>query len=154
LHVSLIQCPVAHETVLRSAGKNCYLHVFSTAKASAFFIQKKEEDWQCKRWGYSQSLTERLSITLLTSDREHALCNSHPLRELQSIVESTGHSWATKMQQLLKTIKKEKDTGRLCYKTVQDHTKEYDDILVLGCSKNKELRIFVLVQKKFASSID
>ena len=63
---------------------------------------------------------------------KHILCNAHHLRELQNVFDNTAHSWARRMQVLLRSIKQAKDCGLLTVKSIKDFNQEYDRLIQLG----------------------
>ena len=70
---------------------------------------------------------------------EHALCNAHHLRELQAIIDNTGHSWANSMQKLLKKIKEAKEKKKLlAADDKKAFSEEYDKLINLGYLEQKE----------------
>lgn len=140
LKKALIHSSVAHadETTLRIDGKNLWLHVLSNNRLTYLYPHKKR----------GQEALEEIAILphfqgVLVHDHFkpyfrygcfHALCNAHHLRELQGVFENTGHSWALKMQNLLKIMKKAKGE----WKALKALEQAYDDILNLGYVEQKE----------------
>jgi transposase len=144
LKKALIACSLAHvdETGLRAEGKNCYLHVFSTKRSSYFFIHSKRGRQAMEEINilphFKGTLVHDHYSAYFKYGFDHSLCNAHHLRELQSVLESTGHDWTLKMQQLLKTIKKDKELSQLSFRNVKAYSKEYDAIIRLGYNQQKE----------------
>ena len=141
---ALRNCSVAHadETGLRVAGKGHWLHVFSTQRSSYFSIHRKRGKEAIEEINilphFKGTLVHDHFKIYFKYGFDHALCNAHHLRELQSVFESTGHLWAVKMQELLKTIKKDKETGKLSVANVKAYSKEYDAIVHLGYYQQRE----------------
>lgn len=141
---ALRKCEVAHadETGLRVENKIHWLHVLSTDKSSYFYIHRKRGSEALEEINilphFKGTLVHDHFKTYFKYGYDHALCNAHHLRELQSVFERTGHTWAVDMQQLLKTIKKDKEAGRLCFASIKAYNKEYDAIIEVGYNQQKE----------------
>lgn len=76
-------------------------------------------------------------------DCDHALCNSHHLRELQYITEQYDQAWSGKMKQLLLEIKDAVDMAKLQFNSkslessvLEGFEKRYEEILLEGCKAN------------------
>lgn len=141
---ALRQSPLDHadETTARVASKTHWLHVLSTSWSTYLFIHKKR----------GQEAIEEMDILphfhgILVHDHlksyfhygyEHALCNAHHLREMQAVVDNTGHSWASSMQKLLIKIKDTKEKKRLLPTDKKAFLEEYDRLINLGYVEQKQ----------------
>jgi transposase len=145
LKKNLMQADVAYtdETGVRRDKKNCYLHVFSTSYSTHLAVHQKRGCQAMDEIGilpyFKGTLTHDHFRPYFRYGFDHALCNAHHLRELQGVKDTTGHSWPGKMQQLLRKIKKDKESQQLCYHSVKTYKKEYDNILSLGY-KEQQIR--------------
>lgn len=144
LKSALKHSPLNHadETGLRLFKKTHWLHVLSTNRLTYFYVHKKR----------GEEAIEEINILpyfrgILVHDHfksyfkygyEHALCNAHHLRELQAIIDYTGHTWAISMQHLLRKIKKTKELNELSDKAKQAFSEEYDRLINLGYWEHKE----------------
>ena len=72
----------------------------------------------------------------------HAVCNAHLLRELQGVIENTGQTWASAMQETLREMKevvdryKENDKEELSAYYDKKFSLEYERIIKLGEEEN------------------
>jgi transposase len=104
----LLQSSVAHvdETGIRCKKKNHWLHVFSSALFTYFFVHEKRGKKAMKsEWSLLPKFTGYLVHDCWQSyfafdDCLHALCGSHLMRELQALIEQKS-KWAVRMRNLL-----------------------------------------------------
>lgn len=141
---ALRNCSLAHadETGLIAEGKCHWLHVLSTHRSSYFYIHRKRgrdaiEEINILPHFKGTLVHDHLKI-YFKYGFEHALCNAHHLRELQSVFENTSHEWAFRMQKLLIAIKKDKEACKLSVANIKAYAREYDAIIHLGYKEQKE----------------
>ncbi len=102
----LITCPgVKHldETGLRVAGRGQWLHGLSNQLLTYYRVSEK-------RGGVLPGLRgilvhDHWAPYFQVPDGLHALCNAHPLRELDALVKIDGETWAERMQRSLRLAK-------------------------------------------------
>lgn len=144
LKKALKEAPLNHadETTLRLDKKNHWLHVLSNQWSTHLDIHQKRGKEAMEKIGILPEFQGILVHDHLKSyfnyGYEHALCNAHHLRELQAIIDYTGHSWAGLMQDLLKKIKKTKETKKLLSSEKKAFSEEYDQLINLGYHEQKE----------------
>ena len=143
LKESLKKAPLNHadETTLRLNGKNQWLHVLCNKWSTHLFIHKKRGKEAMDAIGILPDFRGILSHDHFKSyfqyGHEHALCNAHHLRELQAIIDNTGHSWARSMQKLLRKIKEAKETKKLLPADQRAFSEKYDKLIHLGYHEQK-----------------
>jgi len=98
------------ETSTRVNGANHWLHTASTREATYNTVHSKRGVEGCDDNGVLKgfggvAVHDCLQMYFTYENCDHALCNAHLLRELQGVVENTGQSWASQMQQLLREMK-------------------------------------------------
>jgi transposase len=132
----------ADETTLRLERKNHWLHVLSNRWSTYLYIHKKRG---CEAIDEMDILPNFRGILVHDHFKpyfkygyEHSLCNAHHLRELQAVIDSTGHSWADLMQKLLKEIKEAKEANKLLSSTKKAFSEKYNRIIYLGYKEQKE----------------
>lgn len=140
LKKALMRSSVAHadETSLRIDGKNLWLHVLSNSYLTYLYPHKKRGQEALDEMGilpfFQGTLVHDHFKPYFKYGCLHALCNVHHLRELQGVFENTGHSWALKMQSLLRIMKNAKGG----WKALKALEQAYDDILNMGYVEHKE----------------
>jgi transposase len=144
LKEALKRAPLNHadETTLRLNKKNQWLHVLSNQWSTHLDIHRKRGREAMDAIGILPQFRGILVHDHLKAyfqyGNEHALCNAHHLRELQAVIDSTGHSWARLMQKLLKKIKEAKETKKLLTADKKAFSEEYDKLIHLGYHEQKE----------------
>ncbi len=111
----------ADETGLRVEALLKWVHATSTTDLTLYHLDNKRGREAMEAMG----VIEHLSGVLVHDgwkpyrkydNIEHSLCNSHHLRELDAIVETTAQSWATEMIELLEStwglVQNAKENGR------------------------------------------
>lgn len=144
LKKGLIEASLNHsdETTIRLNKKNQWLHVLSNQWSTYLDIHKKRGREAMDAIGilphFRGILVHDHFKSYFQYGYEHSLCNAHHLRELQAIIDNTGHSWANLMQKLLKKIKEDKETKRLLPGDKKAFSEEYDKLINLGYQEQKE----------------
>jgi transposase len=110
----LQQADVLHvdETGLRVEGRLHWLHSASTDKLTDYTVHSKRGKEAMTEAGILEDFTGRMvhdhwKVYFTYEQSEHALCNSHHLRELTYIEKQYGQPWAADMAALLLEIKDE-----------------------------------------------
>jgi transposase len=96
------------ETGINIGGKLRWLHAASNEKWTLFFAHEKRGGDAIKAFGILPFF-KGISVhdhwkPYFTFDCQHALCNSHHLRELERAWEQDGQKWAKNMKRLLEKI--------------------------------------------------
>jgi transposase len=141
---ALKESPLNHadETTTRLNKKNHWLHVLSTSWSTYFSIHEKRGREAMEEMNilphFRGTLVHDHFKSYFNYGYEHSLCNAHHLRELQAIIDNTGHTWAGSMQHLLKEIKEAKEAKRLLPTDKKSFSEEYDRLINLGYKEQRE----------------
>ncbi len=142
--------PVIHidETGLREKGKINWMHTASTSKFTSLHTSAKRGSdgmneigllKQFKGIGVHDCLAAYFSEDF---DFDHALCNAHLDRELQSVLDNTTQKWPKKMQKLLSDMyvyKSKLLSGGITTideTALQSFTLRWDKIVNIGYNQN------------------
>ena len=138
----LLASPVLHvdETSMRIKGKNHWLHNYSAGNLTLLFCHPKRGRAAMDAIGiiprYAGILIhDRWSSYLSYGNCLHALCGAHLVRDLQFIIDSNNHVWASRMMELLlQTARKvrKSEAGRLSDSDYMAVRKRYRTILTKG----------------------
>jgi len=146
-------------------GKNFWLHSSSTEEYTYYACHKKRGKEAMDAIGILPNFDGRAVHdhwkSYFTFPCDHALCNSHHLREFDYIEEQYDQSWAGTMKKLLLGIKDTVDTAKLQFncKSLKDSVlegfkKRYQALLLEGYEANpppkveNENRRSAVVEKK------
>ena len=106
---ALLESPSMHcdETSMKVAGKNYWIHVYSSEDITLKFIHPKRGKEAIDDIGiiprYGGVVIHDCWASYLSYENcNHALCGSHLLRELTFVVESNSYRWAKNIKMLLK----------------------------------------------------
>ena len=125
------------ETGHRVSGKNYWVHSYSSRDIVLQFIHQHRGREGIDEIGILPKcdgiiVHDCWSSYFAYSNADHALCNSHLLRELKFVEESTKHPWATRLKSLLKdAVLKvgEREEKVLSAKSYQELVDNYRGIL-------------------------
>ncbi len=121
------------ETSLRINGKNEWLHVASSKRLTSYFVHprrgKKAMDEMEILPNFMNTLVHDHWRAYFQYECNHALCNSHHLRELEAVFEGTSHDWARQMQKCLREIKLAKEERQLKPCKISLFEQRYDKII-------------------------
>ena len=144
----LLAAPVVHfdESGLRVEGRLQWLHVASTVRLTHYHPHAKRGHVGMRAGGILSSyqgvaVHDHWASYLQFPACQHAFCNVHHLRELRFIHEQYDQAWATKMAQLLCTIKtdvastSEMDAA-LPPERLTHYEAEYDALIAQGLAAN------------------
>jgi len=143
----VINSDVAHfdETGASVNKQNHWIHTASTADFTYYACHEKRGAQAMNDIGilpeYNGTAVHDFWSSYLTYECEHALCNSHHLRNLTYIHEQYQQSWAQDMIKLLIDIKKTVDTYKTTYnclsqQMIQKFETSYQQIVNLGYEVN------------------
>ena len=144
----LLAAPVVHfdESGLRVEGGLQWLHVASTAKLTHYHVHHKRGHVGMRAGGILSSyqgvaVHDHWASYLQFCGCQHAFCNVHHLRELRFIHEQYDQAWATKMAQLLCTIKAEVASTPAAHTALPPerlayYEAEYDALIAQGFAAN------------------
>lgn len=133
---AIIQEKVVHsdETSLRVEKKKHWVHSYSTALLTLYFIVAKRG-----KEGIDEIGILKMFKNILVHDRWasydmfehilHALCNAHLLRDLKFVHEEKQKNWAKDMIKLLLFAKEKKDKEELTELNLHIIEKAYDEII-------------------------
>lgn len=123
------------ETGINVGGKLLWLHSASNEKWTLFFAHEKRGGEAMKAFGILPHF-KGISVhdhwkPYFTFECQHALCNSHHLRELERAWEQDGQMWAKNMKRLLEKINVAVDqyNGKLPKKKAELYLKRYRALL-------------------------
>lgn len=133
----------ADETGLRCEGKLAWLHSTSTEKLTLYHIDTKRGLEGILKAGVLKLFTGVIvhdcwAPYFQLNAAEHALCNSHILRELKYVAEELKEPWAHKMHKMLKALyvakekAQQKKQTRFNPKTLSHFVKSYRRVLAAG----------------------
>ncbi len=109
----LIRCPgVKHldETAFRVGGQGQWLHGLRHQLLTYYRVSEKR-GWVL--WGLRGILVhDHWAPYFQVTDGLHALCNAHPLRELEALVKIDGEAWAGRMQRFLRGARRVAERAR------------------------------------------
>lgn len=142
--------PVVHvdETGLREKGKINWMHTASTTRFTSLHTSSKRGTEgmneigllnRFKGIGVHDCLSAYFSGDF---NFDHALCNAHLDRELQSILDNTTQKWPKKMQKLLsdmyayKAKLQKKGITSIDEETLNSFVSRWDKILKIGYNQN------------------
>ncbi|GGJ65306.1 hypothetical protein GGR02_000563 [Anoxybacillus voinovskiensis] len=127
------------ETSLRVNGKNQWVHVASTAKATRYGLhrsrgKKATDDIGILPQYKGTMVHDAYSVYPMYTEASHALCHAHHLRELRAYTELYGHSWSKEMTEALLAMKQavENAGGALPEEEVRYWEAAYDKLLENG----------------------
>lgn len=127
------------ETGINIGGKRKWLHVVSNDLWTLFYPHDKRGSEAMDEVGILPNFAGVLCHDHWTAYYTykqclHSLCNSHHIRELESVVELNNHTWAKKMQSLLFEINKAKQDagGAVTSRQADIYRKQYRCILADG----------------------
>ena len=110
---NLLNSPVVHadETGVRVNGKTQWIHVASNSKYTLLKVHKKRGREGSEAGGvlpgYTGILVHDCWRPYFGFDKlRHAVCCAHLLRELNALIETGKHQWASDMKKLLLEMKK------------------------------------------------
>lgn len=141
-------CNNTDETGINVGGKRLWLHDVSNSTTTLFHADEKRGHEAMDRMGilpyFKGVLVHDHWKAYFRYECEHALCNSHHLRELEAAVED-GQKWAKEMQDLLIDMKTAVETagGALSNSEAKRFRKKYRRLLRKAekeCPLNKETR--------------
>lgn len=144
----LQQADVLHvdETGLRVKGKLHWLHSASTDKLTDYTVHSQRGKEAMTEAGILENFTGRMvhdhwKVYFTYEQSDHALCNSHHLRELNFIEKQYQQPWAADMAALLLEIKDEVEktaleTDHLSPPQSELFTHRYDVIVNQGLKDN------------------
>jgi len=151
------------ETGMNVGGRNCWLHVASTASLTFYAMHKKRGRAALDEVGVltrfrGRAVHDGLRSYWQYAQCEHALCNAHHLRELTFISlaqrcdsagqdalwveEQLGQGWAKDLKELLLEIKRAVDDARgqaldaLSAKVKREFESRYSALLQVGLKAN------------------
>jgi transposase len=134
------------ETSMYMNGKTYWLHVFSNATATGYFIHPKRGIQAMNAMNmlpqYQGIAVHDHYLSYFTYEHiKHALCNAHHIRELRSIAEDYNQPWCKQMRQFLlevnTTVWNYKEAGKteLPPEMLKKFSDTYDSILDLAQSQ-------------------
>lgn len=124
------------ETGINVAGKNKYLHVFSSEFHTFLFAHEKRGRVAIEEMGvlprFKGTLVHDFYSMYLNYQCKHSFCGSHLIRELIFSEEEDSQYWAKKMRQLLQYSNYLKKKDRLTLTCREQLEASYTEILILG----------------------
>ena len=157
---ALIDTQVIHadETSLSVAGKRNWVHVASTSLLTHYGLHAKRGQKATDAIGIlphfkGRAVHDHWKPYFRYKDCQHALCNTHHLRELKFVKEQYQQGWAEDMAALLMDIKETVDqakehTDHLRARKINAFEKRYDQILQQGLEANPPPRQKPGIKKK------
>jgi len=135
------------ESGLRVKGKLHWLHVTSTPQLTHYKIHAKRGKEAMDEMGILEdfkgtAVHDHWKPYFKYDHFNHALCNAHHLRELKFIEKQFSQSWAPKMANLLREIKKDVDKAKeanaasLLLEKQNHFEDKYDEIVKEGFKEN------------------
>ena len=145
---ALIDAEVIHvdESSLSVAGKRNWVHVASTPWLTHYGLHPKRGQKATDEIGIlphfeGRAVHDHWKPYFGYKDCQHALCNTHHLRELKFMKEQYQQGWAEDMATLLMDIKEaveqaKEHTDHLSVRKIRAFEKRYDQILHQGLEAN------------------
>ncbi len=156
----LIDSDVLHldETSLSVAGRRNWVHVASTERLTHYGLHPKRGQKATDAIGIlpdfeGRAMHDHWKPYFGYTACQHALCNTHHLRELKFVKEQYQQGWAEGMAALLMDIKEAVDqdkahTDHLSARKINAFEKRYDQILKQGLKANPPQKQDDGIQKK------
>ena len=146
----VLEEPVVHvdETGLREKGRINWMHTASTARFTSLHTSSKRGTEGMNEIGLLnrfKGIGVHDCLSAYFSEGfgfDHALCNAHLDRELQSVLDNTTQKWPKKMQKLLsdmyayKAGLQKKGVTSIDEKALESFVSRWDKILKTGYSQN------------------